>query len=86
MKNNEFYIRPYTIKQLAVTYNCSTKTLRKWLEILRPNLGERMGHFYNPRQVRMIIEFLGAPFVWIFCLLLFIIEALESAELDYHQV
>ncbi len=54
-------IRPYTHKELAAHYHCKVKTLSRWLQQMQDDLGPRIGHFYNPRQVRIIVERLGEP-------------------------
>ena len=61
MKNDPFNIQSYTQKELAVHYSCSVKTFKKWLYHLEQELGPRVGHFYNPRQVKIIVEQLGMP-------------------------
>ena len=60
MKNDEFRIQPYTLKQLAQQYRTSLNTFGRWVAMI-PELGPRVGHFYNPKQVRIIVEHLGAP-------------------------
>ncbi len=65
-KGNDFPMRPYTNKELAAKYKSSERTFRRWMAELRPELGKRMGHFYTPRQVRIILEKLGSPFVFVF--------------------
>jgi len=61
MKDSGFTIQPYTLKQLAALYRCTERTLNKWLKQLKKDLGPRVGHFYNPKQVRVIVERLGEP-------------------------
>lgn len=62
-------IRAYTFQQLAKLYDVPERTLRRWLVLLKAEIGPRIGHFYTPRQVKIIFERLGAPFVWLFTLL-----------------
>ena len=61
MHNDQFPIQSYTHKELADLYRCSVKTFKKWLRHLQKDLGPSVGHFYNPRQVRIIVDQLGAP-------------------------
>ena len=61
MKDSGFSIQPYTQKELAARYRCSTKTFRRWLLQLRVNLGPRVGRSYSPKQVGVIVEHLGEP-------------------------
>ena len=65
MEKDEFNIQSYSTKELADHYKVSRKTLRGWLKRLRADIGIRFGHYYNPRQVKIIVEKLGRPFVWI---------------------
>ena len=61
MKDSGFHIQPYTQKELAACYGCSVRTLNKWLQQMQKDLGPRIGHFYSPKQVRVIVERLGEP-------------------------
>jgi len=61
MSQEAFPIRPYSPKELATLYCCNVKTFMKWLQHLQKELGPRTGHFYNPRQVRLIVNHLGTP-------------------------
>ncbi len=54
-------IRPYTGKQIAGFYNISTKMLRSWLKPHHELIGLKVGHYFNPRQVRVIFDKLGKP-------------------------
>jgi len=56
-----FPLKAYTVKQLSELYGVSAKTLRRWLEPLTKQLGEKRGYFYNISQVKCIIKYLGAP-------------------------
>lgn len=61
MEDDEIKIRQYTPKELAGLYQCSNKTLNNWISHLKEVLGPRKGHFYSPRQVRIIVEQIGLP-------------------------
>lgn len=65
MEKDEFNIQPYSTKELADHYGVSRKTFRGWLKRMRGDLGTRIGNYYNPRQVKIIVEQLGRPFIWI---------------------
>lgn len=54
-------IKAYSVKEVAGLYGISTKTLRKWLTPFKNDIGQRQGHFYYPKQVRIIFEKLGLP-------------------------
>jgi hypothetical protein len=58
---HEFPMRPYSLKELAAIYQCSRKTIYSWVRDLDAEIGPRIGHFYNPRQVRLIVASLGPP-------------------------
>lgn len=46
---------------MAGLYEISKKTLNKWLIPFEDEIGERRGHFYNPKQVGIIFDKLGLP-------------------------
>lgn len=54
-------IKPQTKQDLANAYGVSTRTLNKWLLPFQAQIGQRMGHTYTPKQVRIIYEMLGPP-------------------------
>ena len=61
MEPLEFPIKAYSPKQLCAFYNCDRKTLRKWLRNLEKEIGPRIGNYFTPRQVRVLVELLGEP-------------------------
>lgn len=54
-------IRGYSIKELSILYQVSGKTIRKWIKEFAPDVGERVGHCYTPKQVEVIFKELGIP-------------------------
>lgn len=56
-----FKLRAYSPKQLSELYEVSAKTLKKWLQPILSDIGERQGRYYNITQVRRIIQHLGIP-------------------------
>ena len=54
-------VKTYSVKEMAGLYEISKKTLNKWLTPFETEIGERRGHFYNPKQVGVIFEKLGHP-------------------------
>jgi len=54
-------IKTYSVKEIAVLYGISTKTLKKWLTPFKKEIGERQGYFYTPKQVKTIFDKLGLP-------------------------
>lgn len=54
-------IKAYTIKELSLIYEVSDQTFRNWLMPFKEEIGERIGHFYTVRLVKVIFEKLGVP-------------------------
>lgn len=54
-------VKTYSVKEIAGLYGISGKTLKKWLAPFEGEIGERIGYFYNPKQVQTIFEKLGLP-------------------------
>ncbi len=66
MKQNEnlvakIQIKTYSNKEIAGLYEVSGRTLRRWLTPFKKDIGRRRGHYYNPKQIRVIFEKLGIP-------------------------
>lgn len=64
-KADEFRIQAYTLKQLAEAYKVPERTFRRWLQPISSLIGPRIGHYFNPKQVKKIVDYLGMPFVWL---------------------
>jgi hypothetical protein len=62
----EVQLKAYSLKELSIIYECSPKTMRTWIKPLKEKLGSRNGHYYTPKQVRIIFERLGVPGVFSF--------------------
>jgi hypothetical protein len=43
------------------------KILKSWLEDMDKELGNRRGHFYTPKQVKIIFEEFGIPRTLLVC-------------------
>lgn len=54
-------IKCYTHQDLMNHYGVSWPTLLKWIKPFEKLLGEKVGHFYTVKQVRIIFEKLGHP-------------------------
>jgi hypothetical protein len=54
-------VKPFSVTDLAEFYGCSVKTIKTWLAPLEEELGPRMGHYYTPKQVKIIFIELGVP-------------------------
>lgn len=67
MKQNEkiivskIQLKSYSIGELAVLYQRSVKSINTWIRPIENELGPRMGHFYTPKQVKIIFEEFGIP-------------------------
>jgi len=59
--SDKIRIRSYSVKEVANLYGVSGKILKKWLDDYENEIGDRKGHFYNPRQMKVIFDRLGAP-------------------------
>lgn len=60
-ENNEVEIRPYTHKELASLYTTTGRTLNTWMDKFRDELGDRAGHYYSIKQVKIIFRHLDVP-------------------------
>ena len=66
MKQNDTFtleirLRAYALKDVADLYVCSVKTMKTWLAPFDEAIGPRMGHYYTPKQMKIIFEKLGIP-------------------------
>ncbi len=52
-------IKPYSIRELADMYGISVNTFKKWLKPHSSEIGPKIGHFYNARQVEFILGKFG---------------------------
>lgn len=60
--SEKFPMACYTSSDLAQIYNISTATFRRWVRPLEPQTGPRLGHYYYPRQVNIIVKHLNKRF------------------------
>ena len=54
-------IKAYSTKEIAVLYNGSGRTLTRWLVPFAEEIGQRRGHYFTPKQTRIIFEKIGLP-------------------------
>ena len=54
-------LKPYTKKEIANLYGVCIRTLNKWLEPFKEEIGERRGWFYTVAQVKIIFNKLQPP-------------------------
>ena len=52
---------PQTPRQLAAKYGISVRSLKKKTDKFADKIGERVTHFFTPKQVRTIYECIGIP-------------------------
>lgn len=53
--------QPYTTDELAMLYGITSKTFLKWLEPFKNEIGQKIGWYFNIRQVNIVFEKLGRP-------------------------
>jgi len=53
--------RPAKLCELAMLYQVDPKTFRKWLKPFENKIGERVGHYYTTKQVKVILNELSLP-------------------------
>jgi hypothetical protein len=67
MKQNEktfvakIQLRAYSLKELSGLYELSGKSMKTWLAPFKQEIGQRVGRFYTPKQMKIIFKKLGAP-------------------------
>src|SRR6266704_2373533 len=54
-------IKAYPLTQLAKLYLADRKTMIKWIKPFEHLIGEKIGAYYRPDQVRIIFDHLGLP-------------------------
>lgn len=54
-------IRPYRLMDLAVIYDVSTRTIRRWIDAKAPEYGKKEKKYFTVEQVRGIVTALGIP-------------------------
>jgi hypothetical protein len=59
--SSKIRLRAYSVKEVAHMYGVSGKILKKWLDPLEKEIGQRNGHFYNPKQMKVIFDRYGIP-------------------------
>lgn len=56
-------VRPYMVNELSTLYSISEPTMRNWIQSINDKIGERVGRYYNVRQVKEMFDNFGVPFV-----------------------
>ena len=54
-------VKAYSKHELVELYKVSWKIIKVWLEPHENEIGKRIGHFYTPKQTKIILERLGIP-------------------------
>jgi uncharacterized protein YjcR len=52
-------IKPYSLRELAVMYGISVNTFKKWVKPYKSEIGQKVGRFYNAKQVEFIFDKFG---------------------------
>ena len=68
MEKDVIRIQAYTTKELAAIFKTTPKTFRKWIFVIKDQIGPRIGNYFSPKQVKLIVEHLGKPFTWLIAL------------------
>lgn len=55
------HIKPYTTKEIAAMYGISTKTIIRWMEPIKNEVGEKRGRYFTVNQVERIFTEIGLP-------------------------
>jgi transposase len=63
MENNENKVplKPYTLKELAKIYGVSIKTMHRWMEPFKDEVGPKRGRYYTIPQVKIFFDNLSLP-------------------------
>ena len=56
---SEVEVKPYSIRELAAMYGISVNTFKKWIRPHKDDIGPKIGHFFNARQVQFIFDKFG---------------------------
>lgn len=59
--NAKIPLKPYSTHELSKMYYITEKTMLKWLQPFQQEIGEKVGWYFNVRQVEIIFEKLGWP-------------------------
>ncbi len=57
----EIRLRAYSINEVAELYQFSLKSMKTWLSHYAKEIGPRMGHYYTPKQMKIIFDCIGKP-------------------------
>ena len=54
-------LKVHTLKEIAIMYGVSDRTLKKWLFFFEEKIGKKVGWYYSVNQVKIIFQSLGLP-------------------------
>ena len=54
-------LKTCSLKEVAEIYQVGDRTMRRWLTPFKKDIGPRLGHYYSPKQMKIIFEKLGIP-------------------------
>jgi transposase len=69
MKQNEnnsqgVALKPYTLKEISKIYGVSTKTMHRWMEPFKDEVGAKRGRYYTIPQVKIFFDNLSVPAIY----------------------
>jgi hypothetical protein len=60
-EEDNFLVRPYSLKELATVYGVRYRLLRTWIDEMAAEHGEKKGKYFSIAQVRGIVTAIGFP-------------------------
>ena len=60
---NGIVIKPYSLGELSKLYSVERRTLKRWLNPFKKEIGQLCGRYYTIRQVKIIFGKLDIPSV-----------------------
>ncbi|HEX9510606.1 MAG TPA: hypothetical protein VF939_08985 [Puia sp.] len=56
-------VKPYRMMDLCIIFDVHYKTLHKWIQGYREEIGDRRGIYYNAAQVEVMLGKFGRPHI-----------------------
>lgn len=56
-----FLIKPYQLKDLAAIYDVHPRTVRRWIDKLAPQIGNKKVKYFTIEEVTIIVNAIGLP-------------------------
>lgn len=61
-ENGLLIIKPYRMKDLCTIFDLNYRTMRRWIEQHKKELGKKNGQYFNAAQVSFMIGRFGMPY------------------------